>query len=55
MIGVASRDEVFTATECAERDVFRDTWIAVGDRWKVKARQQTGPTKVLVDKPEYEP
>jgi hypothetical protein len=38
-----------------ETTPFRDTWISAGDRWKFKSRQQTGPPKVLVDKPEYEP
>jgi hypothetical protein len=37
-----------------ETTPFRDTWVMVGDRWKFKSRQQIGPVKVLVDKPEYE-
>ena len=46
------KDAPHTLTETTP---FRDTWVAIGDRWKVKSRQQTGPAKVLVDKPEYEP
>jgi ketosteroid isomerase-like protein len=38
-----------------ETTPFRDTWVTVGDRWKMKARQQVGPAKVVVDKPEFEP
>ena len=38
-----------------ETTPFRDAWVATGDRWKMKSRQQVGPAKVVVDKPEYEP
>jgi hypothetical protein len=38
-----------------ETTTFRDTWVAMGDRWKMKARQQVGQPRVVVDKPEYEP
>jgi hypothetical protein len=38
-----------------ETTPYRDTWVTVADRWKMKSRQQTGPPRVVVDKPEYEP
>jgi ketosteroid isomerase-like protein len=38
-----------------ETTPFRDAWVTIGDRWKLKSRQQVGPPKVVVDKPEFEP
>jgi len=38
-----------------ETTTFRDTWVSVGDRWKMKGRQQVGQPRVAVDKPDYEP
>ena len=38
-----------------ETTPYRDTWVTVSDRWKMKSRQQLGAPKVVVDKPEYEP
>jgi hypothetical protein len=38
-----------------ETTPFRDTWVTTGNRMKMKSRQQLGPPKVVVDKPEFEP
>jgi len=34
---------------------YRDMWVMAPGGWKLKAREQIGPPKVLVDKPDYEP
>jgi hypothetical protein len=36
-----------------ETTAFKDTWIQVGDQWKLKSRQQLGPPKVQVDVSDY--
>jgi len=38
-----------------ETTSYRDTWVRVGDGWKLKAREQLHLHKVQVDKPDYEP
>ena len=38
-----------------ETTSYRDTWVRVGDGWRLKAREQLALHKVQVDKPEYEP
>jgi hypothetical protein len=32
-----------------ETITYRDTWVQVGDQWKLKLREQIGPPKVQVD------
>ena len=32
---------------------YRDRWVRVSGEWKLKSREQTGPTKTAVDKPEW--
>jgi hypothetical protein len=34
----------------AEQTLFHDEWVGEGEHWKLKSRQQEGPTKILVDK-----
>jgi hypothetical protein len=32
---------------------YRDRWVRVADGWKMKWREQAGPTKTVLDKPEW--
>ncbi|HEY2150529.1 MAG TPA: hypothetical protein VGH34_06970 [Vicinamibacterales bacterium] len=32
-----------------EKITYRDTWVQVGDQWKLKLREQVGPPRVQVD------
>jgi len=36
-----------------ETTAFKDTWIQIGDQWKLKSRTQLGPPKVQVDVSDY--
>ena len=36
-----------------ETTAFKDTWVQVGDHWKLKSRTQLGPPKVQVDVSDY--
>jgi hypothetical protein len=36
-----------------ETTPFKDTWVQIGDQWKLKSRTQLGPPKVQVDVSDY--
>ena len=36
-----------------ETTAFKDTWVQIGDQWKLKSRMQLGPPKVQVDVSDY--
>jgi hypothetical protein len=38
----------------AETTTYRDTWLQVGDQWKLKLREQIGPPRVHVDPSIYD-
>ncbi len=37
-----------------ETTTYRDTWVQVGDKWKLKLREQIGPPKMQIDPSIYD-
>ena len=44
------RGATHTLTEVTR---FDDSWVRAGDSWKMKSREQLGPTKTILDQPEW--